>query len=387
MIYLFSLIWCLWLAWMYDVLGYTKNKWNWYYLLLVWFICVSGLQYMVGSDIPGYMESYQRDYYRLRFDVGDIGGRHQPGWILLNYLCRQITDDFILLKFIQAIFVNVAIFSFFKRETKYVFLCITLYAITTYLIFNFNSLRQSFAIGFMLYYISYLKRNRYVLAAISLFGAFMFHNTALIGMIIPFFKFLKYDRRILMLLLGLSIVFVFFLIRLDFDTLLKTLIDSGYLGEGLEEHAEIYANSQKFEAREVGVGIGRYVQLLMIIYTIFYFVWKKKDMYVGGIGLIYLFMQVMNYAIPIMFRFRQYFDMSFYVMFSYVIMDISAGRFKQIRQLVIATCVALFLVFPIKEYLYKYPGSPYRYIDQYYPYHSIFNPDVDYRKINYFKWI
>lgn len=385
MIYLISLLLCLFLAWKYDVCGYTKSKWNWYYILLVWFVCVSGFQYMVGSDMPGYMESYQRDYYKLRFDIGDIGGRHQLGWILLNYCCRQITEDFIFFKFIQAIFVNVAVFSFFRRETKYVFMCIALYAITTYLIFNFNILRQSFAIGFMLYYISYLKRDKYVLAFFFLFAAFMFHNTALIGLIIPLFKFFKYNRKTFIVVLGLTIVFVVFLIRLDMDAIFKTLIDSGYLGNGLEEHAEIYANSQKFEAREVGVGIGRFVQMFLTVFTVFYFIWKKKDMFAGGIGLIYLLMQVANYAIPIMFRFRQYFDMSFYVMFSLVVIELSSGRLKQIKHLVFVICVVFYSLYPFKEYFFRYPGSPYRYIDQYYPYHSIFNPDVDHRKITYFK--
>lgn len=385
MIYIISLLLCLFLAWRYDVCGYTKGKWNWYYILLVWFVCVSGFQYMVGSDMAVYMKSYQRDYYKLRLDLGDLGGRYQPGWILLSYYCRQITDDFVLFKFIHAAFVNVAVFSFFRRETKYVFLCITLYAITTYLIFNFNVLRQSFAIGFMLYYISYLKRDKYVLAFIFLFAAFMFHNTALIGLIIPLFKFLKYDKKIIVAIFVLSIMFVYFLVRLDMDTLLSTLIDSGYLGNNIEEHAEIYAESQKFGAREVGIGLGRLAQVLLTIFVVFYFIWKKKDLYAGGIGLMYLLMLVTNYAIPIMFRIRQYFDMSFYVMFSMVIIELSSGRLKQIKHFIVAFFIVIYSLYPFKEYFYRYPGSPYRYIDQYYPYHSIFNPDVDHRKKTYFK--
>jgi hypothetical protein len=171
------------------------------------------------------------------------------------------------------------------------------------------------------------------------------------------------------------------------DGFLKTLIDSGYLGKGLESHIGEFANSEKFEARGADVGIISFSRIIMISLIVFYYIWKKKDMYVGGIGLVYLFLQVMNFLIPIMFRFRQYFDMYFYVMFSFVIIDISSGRYKQIRNVIIAFCIAFFSLFPTIEYMYKYPGSPYRYIHQYYPYHSIFNPDVDRKKLDFFKWL
>lgn len=383
MIYFFSLAWCLGLAWEYDVFGYTGNKWFWYYLLLIWFIGLSAFQYMIGSDIPEYMYFYQHNFTKLQFGDSYADSR-QPGWILLNYCCRQITGNFVLLKTIQAVFVNVSVFSFFKRETRYVFLCITLYAITTYLIFNFNVLRQSFAIGFMLYYISYLKRKNYLKALFFLFMAFMFHNTALIGLILLLFNILKYNKKTIIILLVLSFVLVVFLIRLDVETLLLELIKSGYLEDGIQEKTMAYAESDKFEAREIGIGIGRFIQLLMIIMTVFYYTWKKRDLLFGGIGLIYLFFQILNYSVPIMFRFRQYFDMSFYVMFSYAIIEIATVYFKQIRHVFIASCLVVFLFYPVKEYLARYPGTPYRYFDQYYPYHSIFNPKVDYKKVNYF---
>ena len=388
MIYLFSLVLCLWLTWRYDVAGYTKGKWCWFYLLLAWFICVSGFQYMVGSDTPNYMEAYQNNYNRWKFDAEEMGGRYQPGWVLLNYCCKQITDDFVLLKLIQATFINVAVFSFFKRESKYIFLCVFLYAITTYLIFNFNVLRQSFAIGFLLYYISYLKRDKYVLASVFLIAAFMFHNSAILGLIILVFKFLRYNKVFFYALTGLSFLFALFLFRMDLGELLPMLIDSGYLGGGFEEHAQIYANSTKFEARDIRAGIGRYTQILLIVFTIWYYVRKKLDMFGFGIGLIFLFLQIANYSIPICFRFRQYFDMYFYVMFASVILDISSGRFKQIKPAAIGFCLLVYSLFPVHEYMYQYPGSPYRYFHQYYPYHSVFDKeDVDHRKINYFKWV
>ena len=237
----------------------------------------------------------------------------------------------------------------------------------------------------MLYYISYLKRDKYLKALLFLFLAFMFHNTALIGLILPVFKILKYNKKTILVLSCLSILFILFIIRLDMDALLVNLINSGLLGDSLQEQTEMYAESEKFAARDIGIGIGRGVQLLMIFLPVFYYTWKKRDLFLGGIGVIYLFMQVLNYSIPIMFRFRQYFDTSFYIIFSYVIINISSGLLKQFKHFFIALCLVLLLFYPVREYFYREPGTPYRYIEQYYPYHSIFNPNVDHNKINYFK--
>ena len=43
--------------------------------------------------------------------------------------------------------------------------------------------------------------------------------------------------------------------------------------------------------------------------------------------------------------------------------------------------------FHVNVYTAYFLTQEYRYIDQYYPYHSIFNPNIDHNKINYYKSI
>ena len=50
---------------------------------------------------------------------------------------------------------------------------------------------------------------------------------------------------------------------------------------------------------------------------------------------------------------------------------------------VLFICVILY--FFLRDYLTPYAGSSMRYIDQYYPYHSIFDPVVEYERQNYFQ--
>ena len=390
MIYIGSLLLCLFFAWMYDILGYTKNKWHWYYLLMVWFIAISGFQYMVGTDMPVYMDEYNKLYNELNFNIGDQEGKRQPGWVLLCYGCRQITDDFTLLKLIQATFVNIAIFSFFKRESKYVFCCITLYALTSYLLINFNILRQGIALGFILYFISFYRQKRYVLSALFVFLAYMFHNATLVALIIPVFGIIKYSKKMLLGLGFLTIILVYIILKMDLETMFNSIFEGEYLSEGMSEVGNIYVNSERLGVQEAKVGVVRIFRVVAIFIVTLYYIVKKKDIYLGGIALTYLLFLVFSFVFPIMFRFGTFFELSFYVVLSSVVIEYPLGRFYQIRRVFYIFAFLIYSFFPYREYMAKYPSSKYRYIDQYYPYHSVLNPDpedaIDREKMMFFNY-
>ena len=339
---------------------------------------------MVGVDIFRYVESYGKYYNTLRFDVSDMEGRLQPGWILISFLCRQISSDFLLFKIIQAVFLNIAVFSFFKRETKYPFVCVFLYAISSYLLLNFNILRQSFALGFVLFAISYFRRKQHIRGVVMSFLAFMFHNSAFIVFVIPFFAHLKYNKKVFVFLSIAFILISVILIRIDYETLAFRMIESGILGDNISELGEHHLENKKFEPRDIQVGITRFIQVVFFLCILLYYIKKKKDLFIGGLGFVYLMLVIINYSIPIVFRFGLYFSMVFFIVFATTVIEYPMGRFRQIRQIVFLFSILIFSFFPFREYMTRYEGSKYRYIDQYYPYHSIFNPVYDPRKKLFF---
>lgn len=346
---------------------------------------------MVGTDIPVYMEEYDKFYNELRFDVGDIEGNRQPGWILLCYGCRHITNDFTLLKLIQAVFVNYSIFSFFKRESKYVFCCITLYALTSFLLLNFNILRQSISLGFVLYFISFYKKKKFVISFFPLFMAYMFHNSALVALIIPVFGLIKFNKTMLTGLVFGVVFIIYLLLKFDLETFLDFVFEEEYLGEGMSEIGNAYAKSDRLGVQEAKMGIVRFFRIGLIFMVVLYYIIKKKDVFIGGIALTYLLFLVFSFALPIMFRFGSYFEIPFYVVFSTVVIDFPLSRLYQIRYFFYVGAFVFYSFFPIREYMARYPGSPYRYIDQYYPYNSVLNPEaeneIDHHKVNFFRWL
>lgn len=387
MIYIGSLALCLFLTVMYDILGYTKNKWRWYYLLLFLFIVVSGFQYMVGTDIPDYIDEYNHLYNELRFDVGDVDGKRQLGWILLCYLCRLITNDITLLKLLQAIFVNVSIFLFFKREAKYVFLCLTFYALSSYLLLNFNVLRQSISLGFALYAISYYKRKRYIFSLLFLYGAYLFHSSALVLLALPVFGVIKYNKYTLYVLSLLSLILFYFLFKIDMNSIFDFIFNE--FDEGLFEIGQSYVNSDRLGVQDTKLTYTRLFRILLILFVVLYYTKKCKNLYFGGMGLLYLVLLVFSFVVPIFFRFGTFYELPFYVILSTVIIEYPRNRLYQVRYVFYICAFALYSLFPLREYSRKYEGSQYRYIDQYYPYHSVLEPDVedkvDHKKMQFFK--
>ena len=70
MLYTFSLLFCLFIAIWYDILGQSKYKKTWYHILLFWFITISALQFQVGTDVPHYMKEYKLfDVDNFRFSL------------------------------------------------------------------------------------------------------------------------------------------------------------------------------------------------------------------------------------------------------------------------------------------------------------------------------
>lgn len=381
MIYLSSLALCLCLAWCYDILGCKKNKNVWYNILLVWFIFVSGFQYMVGTDIPIYVEKYQNFHSSLSIDTFSSFSedRQQPGWVMLTWLCRHFSDNFLLLKIVQASFFNIAIFSFFKRESKYIFLCVFFYAISIYLVTNFNVLRQSFAVAFGLYATSAIKNNKYVNYLLFVFMAFMFHNSALLLLIIPLFKWIKLNKLVLALFLSGIVIGVYVLINVDFESLALSFLEAGSLGDGTTaELASGYLYDEKLGA--IGRSTGLSIHVILIMMVVLYYLTIKKDFFIGGFGVAYLFIVIITGLMPILWRFRLYFDIPYYVLLSTVIIEYPKVSSWRLRHIFYIIALILYCYYPYRDYSApQYSGSKLRYINQYYPYHSIFDPVIEKR--------
>lgn len=389
MLYIFTLIVCIYCAIHFDVLNKKNKRKSAYNGLLIWFIAISAFQFKVGTDMVYYMYEYENlnlNGFTINNLISNNGSR-QPGWMTLCYFCRFITKDFLLLKLIQAIFVNIAIFSFFKRETKYVFVAIFLYALISYLVINFNLMRQSIALGFALYGFSYLRKKKYIKYYIFVLLAFLFHNSALILIPLPLINLFNsssnrsYSKKITYILISAFIVILCALSFLNLEDILYHLLFSGFLGDHNSSAGLAYMSRDRLGIQSSFSIIS--IQRIIMIVAVLYYMKKYNNHYYGILGLIYILFQILTGLLPILWRFRVYFDFPYYIILSQLIVDLPRIRNK-ISSVALIAIMTVVIYFPLRDYLTPFENSKYRYIDQYYPYHTIFDKEFDETKQHYF---
>lgn len=386
MIYILTVLLCMYCSYHYDVRGNTRYKDRFYRLILWWFIMVSGFAYMIGSDTPIYMDNFKA----LKFNTISLNNiinydaRYQPGWMLLCYLCRFFTDNFLILKIPIAVFLNFSVFAFFKKNTPYIFTAVLIYALLDYLVLNFNVLRHSIALGFALYAISAIRDGKWRHFLLFTVGAYMFHNSALLLLVFPIVKFFKANKYSVAIILSLFVSVIYILLKIDLNSLMADVLVSGYLDEGISQVGQGYLNSERLGGQE-GFAIFSLTRLLIFVTVVYYLVYYK-DKFWGVFGIAYILFLIITGFMPILWRYRLYVDFPFIIMVSRVIVELANKQLFSKNRIIIASILYSLVLFIFTKDLFSKPvGEKFAAIDQYYPYHSVFNPQINREQMNYFQ--
>lgn len=175
-------------AFNFDVLNHKLGKRGAYFILCVFLIFLAGLRYRVGGDTLNYMvyHKFIPDLFHIDLFTPIVGVNKEVGWIFLSSVAKLFGDEFYWIQFLQATIVNVGVFIFFKRHTKFYFTGVLFYYITFYLYFNFEILRESVAISiFILYGLKYILAKKYKMFYLTVGFMTLFHTSAVFLILLP----------------------------------------------------------------------------------------------------------------------------------------------------------------------------------------------------------
>jgi len=393
MIYLFTIAILVFLIIKYDLSPYQKGKdyeW-WYRIVLIWFICVSGFAYNVGGDIPRYMYEYDFSTWSTLGSWKNIfidNERRMPGWILTETICNGISKDFFFFKMVIAIFTNTMIFRFIKKQSNYIFTSILFYALILYLNLNFNALRQMIAISFFLYGYDYLIEKKWIRYYLFVVIAYLFHPSAAICAFFPLFLFFPFGKQSILIsvaiVLGTSII--------AFTTNVNTIL-SLYLvqSDGISNESVNYAQNYLLEDNVSGLNIKGvmivFFQVLLYLYILSFLLRSKESVKESNtMYLLFILFFILNYAVPVFF-----FRLLFYLQFFYIALlpkgIMSFCTTKNFNQkYYILVLIILFCYVPISNLFQVNKKTDYPLFVQYYPYHSIFDKEIDPVRNSLFGW-
>lgn len=359
-LYLVTLIFTITGSIVWD-LGKTKRyklrKILWWYLCII-LILIIGLRYCVGGDTWAYMGDYE---WRASLDTWKYNplDPFQPGYTLLCALGKSISPDFYVFQLIHATIVNILLFYFIQKNTKYIFSALIAAFLTCYLYFTMEILREVLAILiFVLNYESY-KNGQWIKFYLGVLMACCFHISAIFLVLLPLCKNLRINGHYAWISLCLFVSMIFLRSFLD------TLSTIAAIGDKVSSYKDLTTT---------GLLSDTLTLIRQTIFPVFYvciakYLCKQPVKFETPIAIMSLF-GIAAFFSPIIFsRATNY----FILFFSVSIADFCVGHIRKkyyiLRQYSVLLTILFFSIYGSEYIMYhKYK----RWI----PYYSIFNPVI-----------
>ena len=395
MVYLITIIFLCVFIFVFDLgNGSKKNADTCYKLMLFWFIALSGFAYNVGSDTVAYMEEYEVakwSYIHNLRDFLEFENSRQPGWLLLEFICRSISSNFVFFKLIIAGFCNWAVFRFIKKHSSFPFIAVLFYGLVFALHLNFNALRQFIAVGFFLIGYDFLIERKWLKYYFFVFLAYMFHSSALICIFFPLLFPLKLNKIRVVLLSIVFLIGSFILLSLDMTKLIGTFLLSNeeLLTEALMAQGELYLGDKVdgvtwsiFGMIRIAFFVGVYLFILLI-----YLPKEKTRDLDCSMYLVFVLFYVLNFCIPIVFfRFLFYVQPFFVCLLPGAVIKFANKIYapNTLKPIIVFFMLVLLSIEPISNLYSVSDRRDVPLIVQYNPYYSVFNPKIDPVRSKYF---
>ena len=392
MIYLITLFFLVIFIFKYDLTGKIHDaKYNrLYYVIMWWFICVSGFAYNVGSDIPIYMKWYDEislnDYNSIS-DLIDHENHQMPGWTLLMIICKSISKNFLLPKLVISIFCNCVFFKFIKRHSQYPLITVLFYGLSLYLNMNFNALRQMIAVSIFLLSYEYLLNKKLLNYYLLVLLAYLFHSSAIVCLVFPILHLYHITKKTLFMTAFLVLLIAIIFLVSDFGNIINNIliVGSAYFTGDIAALAEMYLDDISGSDLNFFGQINIIISLLIVIIIVSVsYDSTNKDNMIYKLTLIYCLFYALNFSIGVVFSRLIYYVEFFYIcILPFGIMQIAKKMFK--KSLLIVILLLCFLAKRPIDNLYRVnPKYDYPLLVQYYPYYSVFNPKIDPLRNNLF---
>lgn len=363
MIYLILAVYLLYLSCSYDFGHRKKGRSLHFWLAYALMVALMAFRYRVGGDTLNYIYTFENatsSIYALElFAVEKI----QPIPAIIFAVCKTLFDDFTYVQAIFAIFVNAVVFWFFRKNTPYYFTAIFLYGLAFYLRLNCEIMRESLAISFFLIGYPYLMRQKYIKYYIFAVLAFLCHSSAIFIFILPVFLLNKKKSNVFGLLVLFGVIGLLLLYNMHF------------VGN-LTHYAELYSDYKSSFFGKLSI-----VLFNILIPAYFLFITRhyisdyiKFGMYV------YIGCSVVSLFFFIAFRFNNYLMVFYIMMVAECLNHIWHSKVKDMSGVRISLLGSVFLLSFMLSYfsdVTKYVGHEAKWYCVWYPYYSIFDPQVD----------
>lgn len=369
----------------YDLMGKHRNRNKWYNFIWFYLTTISGLSYRMGGDGMEYF--WQYPMYTISdgfgWDALTAYINRLPGWVLLNKLCKQVSNEYWFFKLIHAIIVNYLYYNFIKKYAPHIFSATLVFFVLLYFNLNFQILRQTLAMGFFLYSIQYYESKKWLKYFCVNLLAISFHESALISFVFPFMKLIKINKLTALIILSTAI-FLFFMGPVLFSYIIFIV-------------PEIYVNKVVYySSNDDSVSLVSFLlNIILSVVIPLIVIYRSNDKYsIINMGTLFYGLSFsVGCNVDIFYRFSYFFQIFFYLFYINLLFDISLFGFqkqqaKSITKIKVPIknrsykqtfliLILLFLAYRGRMYFTSYGDTNMPSWIQYYPYSSIIFQDTD----------
>jgi len=359
----------------YEFLSNKRYKSIWYKLVCVIFILVAGLRYKIGGDTA----SAYMDWYRIWPDLSQVSQSSiikndtygfRILWIYFFSFCKSISNSFYVFQLIHSVIINIIIFWFVKKQTKYIFSSILFYFILSYFDYNTEAIRETLSIVCLLLGFEFVKnKNYFQFLLISILGV-GFHESAIFLFLFPFINLLKWNKIsffifvTIFISLGIlnSILPQYFQFVFDENILRK--ISNYYKESNLDGNVNFYI---KFVIKDL------LIPFIGLIYCNKYF--KNDFVFTGCIFAFIILSSFSTLNGGITYRFANYLIPFYWITLSSTLNIVYKNYLAKTKMHL------LYIIIFISSIIFVYqsfqlgmnPDTGQHYYSRYYPYKSIFD--------------
>lgn len=263
--------------------------------------------------------------------------RYESGFIVLCSFLGKIINNHQILLVVTAMFIQATIFKFIYEESDDVILSSLCYVFLNCFAMYMSCMRQAIAIGIILLaYIYFLKKGKLIKYILSVLIASLFHQSALIMLILIAFKNAKFKKEYFSYSIYLSIIF-FFTANILFELFTK-----------LFPVYENYAESKFFESNYFGALINSLVAFSFYVIGVIANKFDKRtnekdetDFFAFVIMLNFIF-YVLTIKISIFNRITTYFNIFNIVWIPKLISNIKNDKNRWNVRIIIFICIIFY---------------------------------------------
>lgn len=360
----------------YDIRKAKDYKDFTYILIGILLICVAGFRYRIGYDTTNYMADFSLPYIPGLSDFSfkaDYGG--DLLWVLINSFAKSVGGGFYTVQFIQAIIINSVVLWFIKKYSPQPFLGVLLFFLFQWWNYCFEAMRESIAIAFYLFGLDALiSQNSIKNYYLRVWPAIFAHTFGFIVLLFPLIRYIRINRYlpVIVVLFGLVCISLSDILTNLVESLMTFQIDSSATSKMIKYiDSDVYGEANLSLAGIISLIISRIIPISVFIYVLHKNHKSETDTFIPYL-IAYVFVVCLRMAVPIFFRFFNYFEIMLIIAITQT-MQITAP--KSFRRL-LSSSMLVFMIL-IRTYELTKPESTSRVYNRYIPYNSIFTEDYN----------